>query len=42
MRIKLPRGRVLAGVALSAFDHDRDQLDAVLSRAPSGRVAQAR
>jgi murein DD-endopeptidase MepM/ murein hydrolase activator NlpD len=39
MRIKLPRGRVLAGALLSAFDHDREQLDAILSRVPSGHLA---
>jgi murein DD-endopeptidase MepM/ murein hydrolase activator NlpD len=42
MRIKLPRGRVLAGGALAGFDKDRDQLDAVLSHAPSAHIAQAR
>jgi murein DD-endopeptidase MepM/ murein hydrolase activator NlpD len=42
MTIKLPRGRVLAGATLTIFDHERDQLDAVLSRASSGRVATAR
>ncbi len=44
MRIKLPRGRVLDGAALAAFDKDRDQLDAVLSHAPvmPAHVAQAR
>ena len=39
MTIKLPRGRVLAGATLAIFEHERDQLDAVLSHAPSGRVA---
>jgi murein DD-endopeptidase MepM/ murein hydrolase activator NlpD len=39
MRIKLPRGRVLAGATLTIFEHERDQLDAVLLHAPSGRVA---
>jgi murein DD-endopeptidase MepM/ murein hydrolase activator NlpD len=39
MRIKLPRGRVLAGATLTIFEHERDQLDAVLAHAPSGRVA---
>jgi murein DD-endopeptidase MepM/ murein hydrolase activator NlpD len=39
MRIKLPRGRVLAGATLTIFEHERDQLDAVLSHAPSGRIA---
>jgi murein DD-endopeptidase MepM/ murein hydrolase activator NlpD len=42
MRIKLPRGRVLDGAALAAFDKDRDQLDAVLSHGPAAHVAQAR
>jgi murein DD-endopeptidase MepM/ murein hydrolase activator NlpD len=42
MTIKLPRGRVLAGATLAIFEHERDQLDAVLSRAASGRVATAR
>jgi murein DD-endopeptidase MepM/ murein hydrolase activator NlpD len=43
MRIKLPRGRVLDGGTLAAFSKDRDQLDAVLSHAPSSaHVAQAR
>jgi hypothetical protein len=44
MRIKLPRGRVLDGSTLAAFDKDRDQLDAVLSHAPvmPAHVAQAR
>jgi murein DD-endopeptidase MepM/ murein hydrolase activator NlpD len=42
MRIKLPRGRVLDGATLAAFSNDRDQLDTVLSHAPSsGHVAQA-
>ena len=40
MRIKLPRGRVLDGATLAAFDKDRDQLDAVLSHAPSPHIAQ--
>jgi hypothetical protein len=40
MRIKLPRGRVLDGATLAAFDKDRDQLDAVLSHTPSPHVAQ--
>jgi len=42
MRIKLPRGRVLDGPTLAAFNNDRDQLDAVLSHAPSSHIAQAR
>jgi murein DD-endopeptidase MepM/ murein hydrolase activator NlpD len=39
MTIKLPRGRVLSGATLTIFEHERDQLDAVLAHAPSGRVA---
>jgi hypothetical protein len=39
--VKLPRGRVLDGAALAQFDKDRDQLDAVMARAPA-RVAQSR
>jgi murein DD-endopeptidase MepM/ murein hydrolase activator NlpD len=39
MTIKLPRGRVLAGATLATFEGARDQLDAILSRAPSGRMA---
>jgi len=42
MTVKLPRGRVLSGTTLTIFEHERDQLDAVLSRASSGRVATAR
>jgi murein DD-endopeptidase MepM/ murein hydrolase activator NlpD len=41
MKVKLPRGRVLDGAALAQFDKDRDQLDAVMARAPA-RVAQTR
>jgi murein DD-endopeptidase MepM/ murein hydrolase activator NlpD len=40
MRIKLPRGRVLDGVALATFEKDRDQLDAVLSHSGPAHVAQ--
>jgi murein DD-endopeptidase MepM/ murein hydrolase activator NlpD len=39
MRVKLPRGRVLDGAALLAFNKDRDQLDAVMASAPA-RIAQ--
>ena len=42
MRIKLPRGRVLDGDTLLAFEKDRTQLDAVLSHAAGAHVAQAR
>ena len=41
MRIKLPRGRVLDGVALANFEKSREQLDSLLAQAPS-RVAQVR
>jgi murein DD-endopeptidase MepM/ murein hydrolase activator NlpD len=41
MRVKLPRGRVLDGGALAAFDKDRDQLEAILSHGPAAHVAQA-
>jgi len=41
MKVKLPRGRVLDGGALAQFEKDREQLDAVMTRAPA-RVAQAR
>ena len=40
MRIKLPRGRVLDGVALSTFQRDRSELDALIAH--TSRVAQAR
>jgi murein DD-endopeptidase MepM/ murein hydrolase activator NlpD len=40
MRIKLPRGRVLEGVALAWFEKDRDQLDSLIARTPA-HVAQA-
>jgi murein DD-endopeptidase MepM/ murein hydrolase activator NlpD len=42
MTIKLPRGRVLDGVALAQFEKDRAQLDTALNRAPAPHVAQAR
>jgi murein DD-endopeptidase MepM/ murein hydrolase activator NlpD len=41
MKVKLPRGRVLDGATLAVFDKDREQLDAVMARAPA-RVAQTR
>ncbi len=40
MTVKLPRGRVLEGVALSMFEKSREQLDALMAHVP-GRVAQA-
>jgi murein DD-endopeptidase MepM/ murein hydrolase activator NlpD len=41
MTVKLPRGRVLDGAALVAFEKGREQLDALMAQAP-GRVAQIR
>jgi len=41
MTVKLPRGRVLDGVALGLFEKNREQLDALMARVP-GRVAQVR
>ena len=41
MTVKLPRGRVLEGVALALFEKSREQLDALMAHVP-GRVAQAR
>jgi murein DD-endopeptidase MepM/ murein hydrolase activator NlpD len=41
MTVKLPRGRVLDGIALGLFEKNREQLDALMARLP-GRVAQAR
>jgi murein DD-endopeptidase MepM/ murein hydrolase activator NlpD len=39
MRIKLPRGRVLEGMALAAFERERDKVDNMMSQ-PT-RAAQA-
>ena len=39
MTVKLPRGRVLDGIALALFEKNREQLDALMARVP-GRVAQ--
>ena len=41
MTVKLPRGRVLDGVSLAAFEKNREQLDTLLAHVP-GRVAQVR
>jgi murein DD-endopeptidase MepM/ murein hydrolase activator NlpD len=38
MKIKLPRGRVLEGQALAAFDQERERLDNIMTRKPA-RVA---
>lgn len=45
MKIKLPRGRVLEGMQLGVFEHERDRLDNMMSRPaaparPSARMAQ--
>jgi murein DD-endopeptidase MepM/ murein hydrolase activator NlpD len=32
MRIKLPRGRVLDGPVLTAFEHDRDRVDGMMTQ----------
>jgi murein DD-endopeptidase MepM/ murein hydrolase activator NlpD len=39
LRVKLPRGRVLDGPMLSAFEKDRDRYEGILGR-PAARVAQ--
>jgi murein DD-endopeptidase MepM/ murein hydrolase activator NlpD len=39
LRVKLPRGRVLDGPMLQAFDKERSRFDAIVER-PSARVAQ--
>jgi murein DD-endopeptidase MepM/ murein hydrolase activator NlpD len=41
MTVKLPRGRVLDGNALAAFEKGREQLDALMAQVP-GRIAQVR
>jgi murein DD-endopeptidase MepM/ murein hydrolase activator NlpD len=42
MKIRLPRGRVLEGAALAAFDQERERLDTMVHRAGASRVAQPR
>jgi murein DD-endopeptidase MepM/ murein hydrolase activator NlpD len=39
MRIKLPRGRELAGATLNDFERERARIDSLMSRAPV-RTAQ--
>ncbi|HOV04636.1 MAG TPA: M23 family metallopeptidase, partial [Kaistiaceae bacterium] len=42
MRIRLPRGRVLSGDMLAAFDKERERIDALMIKGtPSTRVASA-
>ncbi|MGH6673035.1 MAG: hypothetical protein ACRECV_13815, partial [Xanthobacteraceae bacterium] len=40
MKVRLPRGRVLAGEPLSNFEKDRDQLDSFLAHAPIRAAAR--
>jgi hypothetical protein len=40
MRIKLPRGRVLDGLALTSFEQERERLDNIMTRKPA-RVASS-
>ena len=40
MRIRLPRGRVLAGPVLTDFDQERERLDRMMTR-PAARVASS-
>lgn len=42
MTVKLPRGRVLEGATLAEFEHNRHQLDTLMTNSSSPRVAQAR
>jgi murein DD-endopeptidase MepM/ murein hydrolase activator NlpD len=42
MKVKLPRGRVLEGPLLTAFDQERTRLEAMLTRATPTRYAQGR
>jgi murein DD-endopeptidase MepM/ murein hydrolase activator NlpD len=41
LRIRLPRGRILAGDLLQNFEHERERIDALLGTAPPAKVAQA-
>jgi len=42
MKVKLPRGRVLEGPLLTAFEQERTRLEAMLTRATPTRYAQGR
>ncbi|HWK94095.1 MAG TPA: M23 family metallopeptidase [Pseudolabrys sp.] len=42
MRIKLPRGRELAGSMMTAFEQERERLDAIMARKPSRMASTAR
>jgi murein DD-endopeptidase MepM/ murein hydrolase activator NlpD len=41
LRIRLPRGRVLAGDLLQNFEHERERIDTLLGQSPPAKVAQA-
>jgi murein DD-endopeptidase MepM/ murein hydrolase activator NlpD len=41
MRIKLPRGRELAGPMLAGFDQERDRLDGIMARKPARLASSA-
>jgi murein DD-endopeptidase MepM/ murein hydrolase activator NlpD len=42
MKVKLPRGRVLEGGLLTAFEQERTRLDTLMTRATPSRYAQTR
>ncbi len=42
MKVRLPRGRVLEGTLLTAFDQERTRLDTLMTRATPSRYAQTR
>jgi len=42
MKVKLPRGRVLEGTLLTAFEQERTRLDTLMTRATPSRYAQTR
>src|SRR5690606_1967230 len=42
MRIKLPRGRELTGPVMTAFEQERERLDAIMARKPSRMASSAR
>jgi murein DD-endopeptidase MepM/ murein hydrolase activator NlpD len=42
MRIKLPRGRELAGSMMTAFEQERERLDGIMARKPSRVATNAR
>ena len=42
MRIKLPRGRELAGSMMSSFEIERERLDGIMARKPARVASRAR